>query len=1060
MLLTEIICDLFGRVNGAVTILDDEGKEFSHTDLIKVGARASECKDPWIDLVTDAGEAIGCFVAGNPKAVDPAPTVALEDGMVYLYDNEIVEGQQQGKHYLPLIDLVEAMGGTNLAGLDDLSWYHSDLDLQTAASRSEITLMTGRSRMEGQGKWKPVKSTFGQFSQILQLHKAGPKDGPCFLQGEAANGTRKAVAMISNHIIGVDLDSGAPLADVMATIQKHGLEAVIYTTHSHLKDTSVIKRDHFMKWADASSVEDDDVRDYLIKMKGVLPAIVADLEILDDAHHSDEGVVILVRHNPMPKFRAVFPLKEAFTFAKRGGAQKDALAEWKERYAGFCTELGLFFDEKCVDPARLFYLPRHAKGDTTHGSWLIMGEPVDLDKYDRVKMKRGRDNKRHAVSNNAFTDAGGDEDDDDANRYIFDGLNLKGWAIKNAGKFEIQTMLEDVIGGDFIGDERGGKPGVHVECPFEAEHSSFGGSGTFVVNASDNIEEGYDSGFTFTCVHNACSGRDRLDFLKGLLEEELITVDDLKNKEYFIDIEDDVEDDEEEEAETPKRTQNKRNTRQSAEESARIDAEMTDDDDFGDEEETMLRAFNRRYAVIRTTGGVRILVEPRAVDDDVAFESQNDVALYEKNRIVWVQEGKGSKKLEAFKLWLEWEKRRTYRQVVFAPGRTTPKDVYNLFRGWQVDPMKTHWQEDETMSREDIMKNSEEPVSGDWSMLRGHIYANICEENDEYFQWLMTWFAMIFQKPDAKPGSTVAVTGEKGTGKSTVFDYINQLLGRCGITVSQRKQIVGQFNGHLATTLLMVCEEAFWAADPQAEGVLKDMITNKSVLIEKKGYDPIQSQNYTRLALVSNNEWVVPASLKDERRFFVLRCGSQRRGDLVFFEKMREQMEKKGGLEAMLYDLLHWKPVGGSFANLFNPPVTPYLQQQQIETLSGVQKFMLELVKSGVYETHDDKVVPIELNTDEETTVYAVDMRAAVEDYVRFRFSSDKAKTSYDDIAAVVTDWFGAREVKLHVDGQNNKKRTFIFPPLAQVRLALKEKKGLDIEAMSEEAVKAIRLRS
>jgi hypothetical protein len=323
----------------------------------------------------------------------------------------------------------------------------------------------------------------------------------------------------------------------------------------------------------------------------------------------------------------------------------------------------------------------------------------------------------------------------------------------------------------------------------------------------------------------------------------------------------------------------------------------------------------------------------------------------------------------------------------------------------------------------------------------------------------MTWLAMLFQKPDSKPGSTVVITGEKGTGKSTLFDYINQLLGRCGITVSQRKQIVGQFNGHLATTLLMVCEEAFWAADPQAEGVLKDMITNKSVLIEKKGYDPIQSQNYTRLALISNNEWVVPATLKDERRFFVLRCSSARRGDIQFFEAMRDQMEKNGGLEAMLYDLLHWEPYNGTFSSLFNPPVTQHLQQQQIESLSGVQKFMLELVKSGIYETHDDKVVAIELNTDKDTYVYAVDMRAAVEDYVRFRFASDKSRTSYDDISAVVTDWFGAREVKLDVDGSTNKKRTFIFPPLSEVRGKLKETKGLDIEAMSEEAVKALKAR-
>lgn len=1054
---TQLIHDLFGRANGAVTVTGADGKAVTSADLMEVGKFASHAEDPWIDLVTDEGEGVGVFVAGNALVVEPTPSLVVDGGMIYLFDGDPVPGLKQNLHLLPLNVLLDTIDeGT----LDDLSWYlPGDLDLVTPGSARQITLMSGRRRDEGQGRWKEVSSTFGQFETVLQDHKEGAKDGPCFLQGQSAGGARKAVAMIANHILGVDLDSGAPLVDVIDTITKHGLEAVIYTTHSHLKNTSVIKRDHFLKWAGATEVEEEAVRDYLINMKGTLPAIVEDLEIVDDAHHSEEGVVILVAHKPMPKFRAVFPLAEPFVFAKRGGSQQDAIAEWKERYAGFCSELGLFFDEKCVDPARLFYLPRHAAEDQTFGSWLVVGEPLDLDQFDRVKMKRGKNNKRTAVASNAFTDSGaGEDDDDDANRFITEsGFNLRGWSVKNAKRFEVQTMLEECVGGDFIREPRGNKPGTHVECPFEAEHSSFGGGGTFVVNASDNLDEGYEGGFTFNCVHNSCSGRDRLDYLKELIEQELVTEDDLKNKDYLFAIE---EDEEEEEAapqqRQPRDKPDQRPTGDPADKQAKIilsadDVDLTSDEDFGEEEDSILKAFNRRYAVIRTSGGVRILVEPRTSDDDVVFESQNDVALYEKNRICWVKEGNSTKKLEAFKMWLEWDKRRTYRSVVFAPGQETPKDVYNLFRGWPFDPVKTTWV--------DVLDNKDNPVEGDWSMLRGHIYENICESNDDYFHWLMTWLAMIFQKPQAKPGSTLVITGDKGTGKSTLFDYVNQLLGRCGITVSQRKQIVGQFNGHLATTLLMVCEEAFWAADPQAEGVLKDMITNKSVLIEKKGYDPIQSQNYTRLALISNNEWVVPASLKDERRFFVLRCSNAVRGDIPFFEGMREQMERKGGLEAMLYDLLHWEPVGGTFSTLFTPPTTAYLQQQQIESLSGVQKFMLELVKSGVYETHDDKVAAIELNTDDETKVYAVDMRAAVEDYVRFRFSSDKAKTSYDDISAVVTDWFGAREVKLKVDGQTNGKRTFIFPPLADVRAKLKEAKGLDVEAMTEEAVKAIRLR-
>jgi hypothetical protein len=170
-------------------------------------------------------------------------------------------------------------------------------------------------------------------------------------------------------------------------------------------------------------------------------------------------------------------------------------------------------------------------------------------------------------------------------------------------------------------------------------------------------------------------------------------------------------------------------------------------------------------------------------------------------------------------------------------------------------------------------------------------------------------------------------------------------------------------------------------------------------------------------------------------------------------------MEKFGGLEAMMYDLMTWHPVGGNFDCLYTPPHTDHLKQQQLETLSGIQKFMLELVRAGIYETNDERIATIELNEDTETVVPAVDMRAAVEDYVRYRFASDKAKTSFDDISAVVKDWFGATEVKIKPAGAENARRMFKFPPLAIARQIVKDKKGIPIDAMSVEEVKAMKVR-
>lgn len=1026
--LADLLGDVFYGTTGQISLSDSDGSTFTSSDRDALAAWCVQAEEPWIDLVTDIGECVGIYLPGNYKAVEPGPSCALPDGMIYLLES-FVPNMEQGPNAVPVDNLFDALDEQSgkLILFDPMS-----LDVQTNGSKQPIKLAHGRHRQEGQGRWKNNASTFGQFSDFLRIHAVGPKDGPCFLQGETAGGHRKAAAMIANYVLGVDLDSGAPVEDVIASIQKAGLEAVIYTTHSHLKNESKIKRDHFIKWADGEEPSEELVAEYLIKVKGVLPHIVERVNIVDEAYHTEEGVVVLVEHNPMPKFRAVFPLAEPFVFGKRGGTQQDAIAEWKERYAGFASDMNFFFDEKCVDPARLFYFPRHKDGDP-HGSWRIAGEPLRLDDYDRVRIRRDRNGVKRAVADNVFTEAG--IDDDEASRYITEkGFNLMPWAAKFAKRFEIEQMIHDVCP-DILREPRtSGKPGYHVECPFEAEHSDFGGSGTYIVSAGDNLGEGYEGGFTFNCVHNGCSGRNRLDFIRQMIDDDFITVADIQNKDYLLELEDDeVEEDDQ----TPA-------SRASSGErdAAGEDSEESETEEYGggDEEEKALRAFNRRYAVIITSGGVKILREPDRDDPngDVQFLSQNDVALYERNNVYWVSDKKSGKsqKLEIFKMWLEWEKRRTYKNVVFLPGEKTPSHIYNLFRGWAV-----------------------EPIRGDWSMLRTHIFENICEADERLFGWFMTWLAHIIQKPTLKPGSTVVITGRKGTGKSTLFDYMNQLLGRHGITVSQRKQIVGQFNGHLATTLLMVCEEAFWAADPQAEGVMKDMITNKSMLIEKKGYDPIQSLNYTRLALISNMDWVVPASLKDERRFGVFRCSDARRGDIEFFDAMRTQMEKEGGLEAMLYELMNYEPLDGSWGVLYTPPATMALQQQQVETLSGVQKFMLELVKAGSYETNNDAIEPIELNDDKETVVYAVNMRAAVEDYLRYGFQSDKARTSYDDIAAVVKDWFGARETMLETEGQINRRRSYIFPPLSQTRANLKESKGLDVEIMTVEEVKKIRTR-
>jgi hypothetical protein len=92
---------------------------------------------------------------------------------------------------------------------------------------------------------------------------------------------------------------------------------------------------------------------------------------------------------------------------------------------------------------------------------------------------------------------------------------------------------------------------------------------------------------------------------------------------------------------------------------------------------------------------------------------------------------------------------------------------------------------------------------------------------------------------------------------------------------------------------MFALDEAFWSGDKQAEGVLKDLITGRDHVIEHKGKEPYSVANKTRVVIIGNEDWLIPAS-HDERRFAFFDVGDGRKQDRAFFQSMREGMEAGG----------------------------------------------------------------------------------------------------------------------------------------------------------------------
>jgi hypothetical protein len=100
--------------------------------------------------------------------------------------------------------------------------------------------------------------------------------------------------------------------------------------------------------------------------------------------------------------------------------------------------------------------------------------------------------------------------------------------------------------------------------------------------------------------------------------------------------------------------------------------------------------------------------------------------------------------------------------------------------------------------------------------------------------------------------------------------------------------------------------------------------------------------NFLHVWLLSNEEWVVPASLRS-RRWFVLRVLDIKVGDHAYFAAIQHELEN-GGYGAMLHDLLHRDLAK---RNLRAIPVTAELVTQRKHSLDITTSWWLDCLHRG-----------------------------------------------------------------------------------------------------------------
>ncbi len=291
------------------------------------------------------------------------------------------------------------------------------------------------------------------------------------IQGERR--LKQAVSQLDWLII--DLDKGEDINAVIAAVKAKGLYALIHSTYSHLSPETAIRLDDYRRFTHTNDITGEGLRSYLLKVRNYRPWLAENVEVTATYKDTPSGAVSVARHAPLPKYRMVFPLAKPFSRQDHfndGGTQKSFEALWKAKYAAFANSLGLEWDRSCTDISRAFYWPS-CKPGAKRMATKIEGQLLDLDAFD-VQLEQSDGGKRAASKL-------------ERTNLTFQGFDLKAWAAQYGATFQIEDALRSSsnLPSDFFRTERD-EGGVHIECPFENEHTEPGGTGTFIVNASEN----------------------------------------------------------------------------------------------------------------------------------------------------------------------------------------------------------------------------------------------------------------------------------------------------------------------------------------------------------------------------------------------------------------------------------------------------------------------------------------------------------------------------------------------------------------------------------------------
>lgn len=318
---------------------------------------------------------------------------------------------------------------------------------------------------------------------------------------------------------------------------------------------------------------------------------------------------------------------------------------------------------------------------------------------------------------------------------------------------------------------------------------------------------------------------------------------------------------------------------------------------------------NVNHAIVVTGNKIRILKELTGDIEEMSttyhlLTRQDFCNLYENN-VICTDPDKMKFTSKAV-IWLGDPIRRTYEKGLGMFPEGEPEGYYNTWQGFNCKPTK-----------------------GDCDKFKYHIYSVLCECNEELYNYVLDWCADLFQDPANPKGTAIVMRGDEGTGKGTFANTIGMMCAPHYTHLIDENHLTGQFNAHMVDSIVVFADEITWGGNRKTAGKLKGLVTERHMLLERKGIDAVSQRNMVHMLIASNSKWVIPAGM-NSRRWLVLDVSDSQRCDRNYFIAVNNELDN-GGREAFLYEMLNRKIE----SNLAVALVTEALEDQR--SMSMVQ---------------------------------------------------------------------------------------------------------------------------